>query len=44
MQVTIGPVEARDRAAWEPLWDGHIRFYEGQAIRDQTLADAAIVD
>ena len=25
--VTVRPIEARDRAAWQPLWDGYNTFY-----------------
>ncbi len=36
MPVTIRPIETRDRAAWEPLWDGYIRFYEREPRTDIT--------
>jgi hypothetical protein len=44
MHVTIPPIEARDRAAREPLWDGYIRFSEGQENKRQPLAGPAIAD
>ena len=34
--IIIRPIEARDRAAWEPLWDGYIRFYERAPREDIT--------
>lgn len=33
--VVIRPVGAHERAAWEPLWNGYLAFYEA------TLADGA---
>jgi len=32
----IRPIEARDRARWEPLWDGYTRFYEREPREDVT--------
>lgn len=26
-EILIRPLEAADRAAWQPLWDGYLRFY-----------------
>jgi len=28
MAAAIRPIEAGDRAGWEPLWQGYLRFYE----------------
>ncbi len=36
MQPTIRPIEQRDRARWEPLWDGYTRFYEREPREDIT--------
>lgn len=36
MHLRIRPIEARDHAAWEPLWDGYIRFYEREPRADIT--------
>lgn len=36
MQLSIRPIEPRDRTAWEPLWDGYIRFYEREPRTDIT--------
>ena len=39
MAVTIRPLEARDREAWLPLWQGYLDFYETslpQAVTDAT--------
>lgn len=37
----LTPITAEDRAAWEPLWQGYLRFYEEQlpdAVTDDTFA------
>ena len=36
MQPAIRPIESRDRALWEPLWDGYTRFYEREPREDVT--------
>ena len=47
MTVTIRPLEAADRAAWDPLWQGYLAFYKTDldpAVTDVTwarLLDAA---
>lgn len=40
-KVVIRPVDAGERAAWEPLWNGYLTFYEtalSKAITDVTWA------
>src|SRR5688500_14445263 len=36
MQPVIRPIELRDRARWEPMWDGYTRFYEREPRADVT--------
>lgn len=39
--IVIRPVDAGERAAWEPLWNGYLTFYEtalSKAITDVTWA------
>ena len=36
MQPSIRPIELRDRARWEPMWDGYTRFYEREPREDIT--------
>lgn len=39
MPVTIRPLEARDREAWLPLWQGYLTFYEtsvSDEVTDET--------
>ena len=41
MTVAIRPLEAADRAAWDPLWQGYLAFYRtglDPAITDVTWA------
>jgi GNAT superfamily N-acetyltransferase len=28
--VTVRPLRAEDRDAWQPLWDGYLRFYRAE--------------
>jgi len=32
----VRPLEARDRAQWEPLWQGYLEFYEKPLSREVT--------
>jgi len=47
MTVTIRPLTAADRAAWDPLWQGYLAFYKTELAREVTdvtwsrLLDAA---
>ena len=34
--LTIRPIVARDRPAWEPLWAGYLSFYERKIAADVT--------
>jgi GNAT superfamily N-acetyltransferase len=34
--LVIRPINAADRAAWEPLWDGYLAFYERTISPDVT--------
>jgi GNAT superfamily N-acetyltransferase len=34
--VTIRAVDEDERAAWEPLWQGYLRFYESSQAREAT--------
>jgi GNAT superfamily N-acetyltransferase len=34
--LTIRPIDASDRAAWEPLWAGYLAFYETTVSNDVT--------
>ncbi|HEV8496565.1 MAG TPA: GNAT family N-acetyltransferase [Gemmatimonadaceae bacterium] len=34
--LTIRPIVARDRPAWEPLWAGYLSFYERTIAADVT--------
>jgi hypothetical protein len=36
-EIIIRPVEAHERAAWEPLWRGYQAFYEVD-LSDETSA------
>jgi GNAT superfamily N-acetyltransferase len=39
--VEIRPLQLADRAAWQPLWDGYLRFYRQQlqpAVTESTFA------
>lgn len=36
MNWTIRPIEARDRADWEPLWQGYLAFYETRVPEEVT--------
>ncbi|HEX5778129.1 MAG TPA: GNAT family N-acetyltransferase, partial [Xanthobacteraceae bacterium] len=36
MTVTIKPVSRDERAAWEPLWQGYLRFYESSQTPEAT--------
>ena len=41
MSITIRPLEAGDRAAWEPLFQGYLTFYESSLpgdVIDETWA------
>lgn len=35
-QITIRPLLASDRAAWEPLWQGYLTFYKASLTPDTT--------
>lgn len=38
--MSVRSLRAEDRAAWEPLWDGYLRFYRAEvtaAVTDQTF-------
>ena len=40
MSLTIRPLEAGDRAAWEPLFRGYLEFYKSSLpddVIDETL-------
>jgi GNAT superfamily N-acetyltransferase len=42
--MTIRPLRADDRAAWQPLWDGYLRFYRAElepATTDHVFARLA---
>jgi len=34
--ILINPVSPDERAAWEPLWQGYLRFYESAQTPDAT--------
>ncbi|HRE62087.1 MAG TPA: GNAT family N-acetyltransferase [Micropepsaceae bacterium] len=34
--ISIRPIEAGDRAAWEPLWQGYLRFYRAHLAPEVT--------
>jgi GNAT superfamily N-acetyltransferase len=36
LETTIRPIEAADRAGWEPLWAGYLAFYERAIPQDIT--------
>ncbi len=36
MNWTIRPLDARDRADWEPLWQGYLTFYEASVPAEVT--------
>jgi GNAT superfamily N-acetyltransferase len=36
MPLTIRPIQASDHAAWLPLWQGYIEFYQGDVSDAQT--------
>lgn len=46
-QVTLRPVTAEDNAAWQPLWQAYLRFYETELSEEvsantwQRLLDAS---
>src|SRR5262245_58814811 len=33
-EVVVRPVRADERAAWEPLWDGYLKFYKAALPRE----------
>jgi GNAT superfamily N-acetyltransferase len=33
-EITIRPLAAGDRAAWQPLWEGYLAFYKASLTRD----------
>ena len=35
-QTIIRPVESNDRQAWEPLWDGYLKFYRAALTSEVT--------
>jgi GNAT superfamily N-acetyltransferase len=35
-QITIRPLDAGDRAAWEPLWQGYLTFYKASLSPETT--------
>jgi GNAT superfamily N-acetyltransferase len=38
--IHVRPLTAGDRAAWQPLWDGYLRFYRAElddAVTDRTF-------
>lgn len=35
-QITIRPLDAGDRAAWEPLWQGYLTFYKASLSAETT--------
>ncbi|TCL73532.1 GNAT family N-acetyltransferase [Rhizobium sp. BK251] len=35
MTATVRPLMPSDRAAWEPLWEAYLRFYETVLPKDQ---------
>jgi GNAT superfamily N-acetyltransferase len=37
-EVTVRPVQPDDRAAWEPLWQGYLTFYEATLASEVTDA------
>jgi GNAT superfamily N-acetyltransferase len=37
-ETAVRPVRAGDRAAWEPLWQGYLTFYEASLASDVTNA------
>ena len=40
MQITIRPIEARDKPQWRHLWTGYLEFYETtvpDAVYDTTF-------
>jgi GNAT superfamily N-acetyltransferase len=36
MTLAIRPLEPRDHAQWEPLWQGYLRFYKASLAHDIT--------
>ena len=40
-EITIRPLAASDRAAWEPLWQGYLTFYKASIAPDITATTFA---
>lgn len=41
MDLTVRSLQAEDRAAWEPLWQAYLRFYEASVPPEVTEASWA---